>query len=619
MAGDLPIQERLIIAGAPGAPAAFAPDQTQPIEQGRPVHIYGNRVRIVELGVGAEPAVPAMEAQSPPTDLTEVESLGAAAFQLRQSSEYLEATRNRPRQGETWNLPSGGCTAVAPAEITRAVMAPAPPTSAYLEGSVAVGIIIVAGPTAELQFSAAERTKIVAEVQNGLSFYASTNPKAGLTFTYDIRFVQLNVQPNPNAADLEALWRDPAIATLGFPGSWAGVGQYVESIRQQFGTRWTYCGFFTKYQLGWFAYASIGGPRIVMNYDNDGWGPDNIDRVFAHESGHIFGCPDEYASSNCNCGGNWGRFGKPNTNCQNCAPNGGIMCIMKGNDWTMCQVTPAHLGWTPARAFAKHSKKSLDVSGGSTASGAALIQWDFHGGGNQQFRPDHVGGGYYRLVALHSGKVLDVSGASTANGAAVIQWDWHGGDNQLFRIEPLGDGHVRIVAKHSGRVLDVSGLSTASGAGIIQWDWWGGDNQRWLLTVPIVAKHSGKVLDVSGASTNNGASVIQWDYHGGPNQIFRPEPLGDGYYRFVAQHSGKVLDVSGASTANGAQIIQWPWHGGNNQRFAIQALGDGHVRVTAKHSSKVLDVSGASTASGAPVIQWDWHGGNNQRWLLPLW
>jgi hypothetical protein len=82
-----------------------------------------------------------------------------------------------------------------------------------------------------------------------------------------------------------------------------------------------------------------------MDYNNDGWGPDNIDRVFAHETGHIFGCPDEYASSGCDCGGAWGRFGRPNTNCENCAPGGGVACLMKANTWAMCSVTPAHLGW----------------------------------------------------------------------------------------------------------------------------------------------------------------------------------------------------------------------------------------------------------------------------------
>ena len=424
---------------------------------------------------------------------------------------------------------------------------------------------------------------------------------------------------DPNATDLEGLWRNPAMAAMGFPASWAGVTQYVEQLRANFNTRWTYCAFFTKYPVTWFAYASLGGPRLVMQYSNDGWGPDNIDRVFAHETGHIFMCPDEYASSGCDCGGTWGRFGKPNSNCQNCAPGGGISCIMKGNDWSMCTVTPSHLGWMPARLIAKNSTKSMDVWQNSSNNGAKLVQYPYHGGQNQCFRPDHIGDGYFRLVALHSGKVLDVSGASTANGAAIIQYDWHGGPNQLFRMEMLSDGYVRIVAKHSGKVIDVSGGSTADGADLIQWDWHGGNNQRWLATAPIGAKHSGKVMDVSGASAANGTPIIQYDCHGGPNQIFRPEALGDGCYRFVAQHSGKVLDVSGGSQANGAAIVQYDWHGGDNQRFWIKPLGDGYVRIIAKHSGKVIDVSGASSGNGAQLIQYDWHGGNNQRWIVPHW
>ena len=85
------------------------------------------------------------------------------------------------------------------------------------------------------------------------------------------------------------------MGALGYSADWNGVLSYVEDIRVRFGTRWTFCGFFTKYPLGHFAYASIGGPRLVMDYNNDGWRPDNIDRVFVHETGHIFGCPDEYA------------------------------------------------------------------------------------------------------------------------------------------------------------------------------------------------------------------------------------------------------------------------------------------------------------------------------------
>ena len=244
---------------------------------------------------------------------------------------------------------------------------------------MAVGIVIVEGPTAALRFSAAERTKVVAEVQNGLSWLASMNPAAGISFTYDIQIVTLNVEPDPNAADLEAHWRDPAMAALGYAANWSGVTQYVEDLRTRFGTRWTYCGYFTKYQLGWFAYAALGGPRLVMDYANDGWGPDNIDRVFAHETGHIFNCPDEYAASGCNCGGSWGRFGRPNSNCETCAPGGGVSCIMKANDWTMCDVTPAHLGWL--RPFAR------------TRGNPALVQGRFGQQGNFELVTPSAGAG----------------------------------------------------------------------------------------------------------------------------------------------------------------------------------------------------------------------------------
>lgn len=118
--------------------------------------------------------------------------------------------------------------------------------------------------------SDAQRTKVIAEVQNGLGFFIQTNPLASISFSFEVRDVQLDVAADRNAANLEALWRDPAMAQLGFSPNFAGVEDYVQDLRSRMGTRWTYCAFFTKYPVGHFAYASIGGPRLVMHYDNDG-------------------------------------------------------------------------------------------------------------------------------------------------------------------------------------------------------------------------------------------------------------------------------------------------------------------------------------------------------------
>lgn len=358
----------------------------------RPLHRYG-RVRVVgrpvatalvtgepDIQADTTPDVPpihtpvdgtivATTGLSPGLDLTE--SYGVDAFRLRAGADYRRRKGERPRDNAPWDmnqpctdipLPRGSGSVSSPlaptirstfnglaAESDRDAPTPTPvpvpsTTSALLEGSVAVGLILVEGPTPALQLSAAERTKIIAEVQNGLSWYATRNPAAELTFSYDIQIVRLTVPANPAAGDLESYWRNATMSRLGYAATFDGVYDYVDDIRARLGTRWAYCAFFTKYPLGHFAYASIGGPRVVMAADNDGWGPDNIDRVFAHETGHIFGAPDEYSSSGCDCQGSWGRFGTPNGNCDGCTPNA-APCLMLANSFDFCRYTPSHVGW----------------------------------------------------------------------------------------------------------------------------------------------------------------------------------------------------------------------------------------------------------------------------------
>jgi hypothetical protein len=71
---------------------------------------------------------------------------------------------------------------------------------------------------------------------------------------------------------------------------WAFIIFVVDSYNDAQGAYADATGF------GWkrYAYAYLNGPYLVVTYDNDGWGIDRMDRVVAHETGHIFGATDEY-------------------------------------------------------------------------------------------------------------------------------------------------------------------------------------------------------------------------------------------------------------------------------------------------------------------------------------
>ena len=540
MAGDLGLNEFAVILDKSRLDFGIETEAVQPVPF---LHKYGDRVLITatplpEAAAGAE-AGPSFGVDTPVpeslmAELSETERLGMSALAVRQSPGYIATKLNRHRDGVTWNME--GCDRPAPGqEAGLSFDAGAPgPTSSFLEGSVAVGIVIVEGPTAALKFSAAERIKVVAEVQNGLGWLASLNPNAGINFTYDIRVVSLTVAPNPAAPDLEGLWRDPAMAALGFAANFGGVTDYVNANRTRFRTRWTYCGFFVKYPLSHFAYASIGGPRLVMDYNNDGWGPDNIDRVFTHESGHIFGCPDEYAASGCNCGGTWGRFGDPNINCENCAPGGGVACLMKVNSWTMCGATPRHLGWSIPRTapdVVAWAPNRLDIFGLGTDRAMYHKAWD------GAWRPsplnwERLGGSFAgpSSVVSWAANRLDLFAISTDDRSVRHKaWDGSAWRPSPADWESLGGEFTSDPAAVSWgpNRLDIFGLGTDRAMYHKAWNGaWQPSPGGWerlggiFTSEPAVAAWAHERLDIFGLGTDRAMYHKAWD-----GSAWRPDPL----------------------------------------------------------------------------------------------
>lgn len=164
---------------------------------------------------------------------------------------------------------------------------------------------------------------------------------------------------------------------------------------------------------------------------------------------------------------------------------------------------------------------------GSNAAGSGVFFRDLTV--NMLSSSDDFGGRYY-LKNVYNDYVAEVEANSTANGAPLIQWSYHGGDNQLWeliqnndRAEQSsansralpGDGTYRLENVNSGKVADVDGSSTSDGANIIQWPWKGTDNQKWDIiqntdgTYRLENVNSGKVLDITGTSTTEGDQLIQ--------------------------------------------------------------------------------------------------------------
>ena len=456
----------VVVLAAPTRPRGplTGPPQVQPLPDdlaGRVLVRFGDRVLIIDDTVAPQGTAPStgrtrgatkgVDPESIDRDvlasLSETERLGLDALTMRRTKAWGQVKGNRPRAGEPWDMVS--CDGLRPTlddgklrdllpdvmpgaedegeaegdgTVLRDLPGPAEGLNDYLEGPVALSVVFVNGPTAAVQMSATERLKVAAEIQEGYAWLAAANPSAHLSFTVETHTVSITT---PDATGLaEITWRNAAMGALGYAAGDASVEAMAREIRDRTRSRWGYVLFVTRYNLWHFAYAS--GNRIVMDPRNDGWGIDNFDRVFIHESGHIFGAPDEYAVSGCSTGGSFGRFGEPNTNCANGAA-ASVDCLMKANSWAFCPITPRHFGWGLDRLRLPSTSSPVHVVSMGTNS----------------------------LTALAADELGDVRFASWQPGGP----SWWQGWTYLLRGKTAPGGHVTAVSRRPG-YLDVFTVGT---------------------------------------------------------------------------------------------------------------------------------------------------------------
>jgi hypothetical protein len=204
-------------------------------------------------------------------------------------------------------------------------------TSEFLIGRVAVGILLPESdgsidPSTE-DWSDEARALVISEITAALDWWAVREPDANLTFVYDDSLatpISTRYEPISRPYSDQSLWINQVMAEKGYTESsyFDRVRSYNNDLRREHDADWAFTIFVVdsandddnRFADGYFAYAYLGGPFMVMTYGNNGYGPSNMDAVAAHEIGHIFHALDQYAGANQPCTRQSGYLGGVNQN-----------------------------------------------------------------------------------------------------------------------------------------------------------------------------------------------------------------------------------------------------------------------------------------------------------------
>ena len=569
---------------------------------------------------------------SRPAGTDEITDLLIEAWENRPATESNE-TAAGPEEGKRWNAP--GYQAPDSDDIEDVDGAPTAdtediqestgtPTSLYMTGSIAVGVVVVDGPTNDLKFSASERLNVISEVQEGLNFLVNLEPRAKISFVYDVHFETVSAGPGPTTSyeSAEGPWRNEALGQMGFPASRSGSIQYVQDLRTKKDTDWAYVVYFTKYPLKHFAYA--GGERTVMHYDNDGWGSHAINRVFAHESCHIFGAADEYGS--CGCSSVHGFLGIPNKNCVNC-PGNQEPCLMNANTLQMCEWSRKQLGWDeslfpgiPSRLTGqytiqqKSNNRFLDAHE-SKSRDYSVVTRTAQNNTTQRWILTQVG--QVCTIQQKSNNRFFDAYQSTPNDYAAVTRPGQNNDTQRWVMIPTADAFSTYTIQQlsSGRFLDAHVTSTNDFA-VVTRTAQNNDSQRWQLnetapnTFTMRQVVNGRYMDAHESGDHR---VVTRTAQGNDTQRWVVNPVA-GIYTIQQASNSRNLDAHEIVDKD-YNVVTRVSQNNDTQLWVLTPLGNNTYTVQQMSSARYLDAYSSSGNDYSAVTRGK-QNNDTQRWII---
>lgn len=202
--------------------------------------------------------------------------------------------------------------------------------SQFMAGHVAVRVVLPESdgsidPSTE-DWSPELLAQIEAQIRQSLDWWAEQLPQANLRFSVRFQVVSIPYEPIRYGLAEEGRWIGAALDRLGYPGSSYFDQAYAAAfdLRDELGADWATTiivansaqngiGYFRD---GYFAYAYINGPFMVLTSDVGAYGTRNMAPIVAHELGHIFGALDQYYAARVACDQRSGYLDAPTTNSQ---------------------------------------------------------------------------------------------------------------------------------------------------------------------------------------------------------------------------------------------------------------------------------------------------------------
>lgn len=236
---------------------------------------------------------------------------------------------------------------------------------------------------------------------------------------------------------------------------------------------------------------------------------------------------------------------------------------------------------------AKNSKYTLDVSNGSTLSGANIQLWISNGTPAQAFKVTHDSNGFVIFTNVKSGKVLDVFNGKAKSYQNVWQYNSNDSYGQKWIVQKSNSGYKIMSALDKNYVLDLSNGTVRMGGNIQLYISNDTVAQRWNFVKQTSDRDTCNAL----ASTNKGL-------------------MPDGVYYIKNQNKNFSLDIQNNSLYAGGNVWLYRLNKSNFQKWKISHDYQGYVMLENIGSGMYLAVSGSN------VVQQKKSNDYNQKWII---